>query len=109
MAVTKIENYTTGGTPTISWSENQHHRNPSGLHNKVSWLLKESRRNPEELMTICKHKILLDECPVDINELISWKKAELLALICIRYRLSKPYEAEEKIHLSFKTKMFNEI
>lgn len=43
----------------------EHHRSPSGLHNKVNWLLTESKYNQDEL----------DELWKRINRNQSWEKA----------------------------------
>lgn len=61
---------------TKNYPQYEHHRNPSGLHNKVNYLLSESRWDLVRLNEICEEISI----PVsDIKSYMSWAKAISIA------------------------------
>lgn len=71
-----------------AWTKEVHHRNPSGLNNKVKFLLEKSKRDPITLDNLCKNKI--NRNPGNKESYASWIKAEFLALECIESGVSDP-------------------
>lgn len=60
-----------------------HHRNPSGLHNKVRYLLRESQKTLSELDWEIRR---LDISPCDLKSYMSWTKAISIASAIISGR-----------------------
>ena len=65
----------------------EHHRNPSGQHNKVKWLLEQSHRNIDEIHNIVS-KIVMSGYDV----ISSWIIAEMIAIDIVKYGFKDRHE-----------------
>ena len=94
MSVTVKERFCTFIPLNAFWCV--HHRNPSGLNNKVKWLLEKSKRDPIKLDDLCRNRIIYN--PSNKESYTSWVKAEYLALMCIISGASEPQELTYKLY-----------
>ena len=65
----------------------EHHKNPSGQHNKVKWLLKQSHRNIDEIHNIVS-KITMN----GYDMISSWLVAEMMAIDIVKYEFKDRHE-----------------
>ena len=83
MAVNIIKEYKgVKGTNII-----EHHKNPSGQHNKVKWLLKQSHRNIDEI-----HNIVSKITMSGYDMISSWLVAEMMAIDIVKYGFKDRHE-----------------
>lgn len=64
--------------------EKKHHRNPSGLNNKVNWLLSESNHNRRKLRDVI-NKVMQENYQNHIS-IQSWITAYYLAYLKLGYK-----------------------
>lgn len=73
----EVKKHFTNGTPyTARFNDLQHHRNPSGLHNKVKWILKEMDWDLNNLDKVWDKVVFIDK--------ESWETAFNLAIYLLK-------------------------
>ena len=65
----------------------EHHRNPSGQHNKVKWLLKQSHRNIDKI-----HEIVSKIVMSGYDMISSWLVAEMITIDIVKYEFKDRHE-----------------
>lgn len=65
----------------------EHHRNPSGQHNKVKWLLEQSHRDINKI-----HEIVLNVVASGYDMISSWIVAEMMAIDIVKYGFKNRHE-----------------
>lgn len=64
--------------------EGSHHRNPSGLNNKVNWIINESKHNRRKLREVIS-KIIIENSQ-NHTQTQSWVAAYYLAYLKLGYK-----------------------
>ena len=82
MAVNIIRRQGIKGTNII-----KHHRNPSGQHNKIKWLLEQSHRDINEI-----HNIVSSIVMSGYEMISSWIVAEMIAIDIVKYGFKDRHE-----------------
>ena len=65
----------------------EHHRNPSGQHNKIKWLLEQSGRDINQI-----HRIVNNVVMSGYDMISSWVVAEMIAVDICKYRFKDHHE-----------------
>ncbi|MBP5422583.1 MAG: hypothetical protein J6Y78_09100 [Paludibacteraceae bacterium] len=65
----------------------EHHRNPSGQHNKVRWLLEQSHRDINKI-----HEIVSKIVMSGYDMISSWLVAEMMAVDIVKYGFKGRHE-----------------
>ena len=65
----------------------EHHRNPSGQHNKIKWLLEQSHRDINEIHNIVSHIAMSGYTMIS-----SWVVAEMVAIDICKYGFKDCHE-----------------
>jgi hypothetical protein len=77
----------------------EHHRNPSGFYNKVKYLLRESKRNPEKLYQIFKDITYHRNIVNDGRYEESWEAAYRVAKSMIKNNADNPRDYLNSIYI----------
>lgn len=65
----------------------EHHRNPSGQHNKIKWLLEQSHRDINKI-----HEIVSNVVASGYDMISSWIVAEMIAIDIVKYGFKDRHE-----------------
>ena len=87
----------------IKFRNGEHHRNPSGFYNKVKYLLRESKRDPEKLYQIfgdiSYHRNIIDDGRYFYTIKNSWEAAYKVAKWMIAANADNPRDYLNSINI----------